>query len=289
MIQRIHGDHLCDTDAAQDIFNADFFNHFAHHGAAGTWMRLMAGHRGGGIVQHHQSEFRLVVDGIHDTGQGRGEECGIPDKRKAGTVRLQMADALGDTEAGAHAQAGIHHVQRNGIAERVTADIPAEDGFPALHGLFDGIEGGPVRTAGAEHRRADRKGRRSGLGNGRKREIQEGRGRGGNAVPGVFTGQRDMTGLFSENPDRQAVLSADIDERPFNDGIQFLDTEHFIQAGEEFKGFLFREGERRRDLQHAASAQLFPGFHDISPADAAGGDALPAGRIPGLNPVGSII
>ena len=171
-------------------------------------MRLVAGHGGGGVIEHDEREFRLVVNGVDDAGQGGGKERGIADEGKAGAVRFEMADALGDAETRAHAQAGIHHVQRHGVAQRVAADIPAEDGFAAFHGLLDGIEGGAVRTAGTQHGRTHRQRRRRFLRDGRELYAEEGGHRGGHAVPRVLTGTRNVPGLLAENLYGKAVFPA---------------------------------------------------------------------------------
>ena len=63
--------------------------------------------------------------------------------------RLLMVDALRDGDATTHAQAGVDHVERCGIAERVAPDVTAEDGLAFAHGAFDGIEARAMRATRA--------------------------------------------------------------------------------------------------------------------------------------------
>ena len=122
----------------------------------------MAGHRRGGIIQHDQCQVRLIIECVDHLRDAGGEKCRISHKSEAGSIRLGMVHTLRDADAGSHAQAGVAHIQRRRVAQRVTADIPAVDGLFALHRRLDRIEGCPVRTSRAQHGRAHGKRRRSG-------------------------------------------------------------------------------------------------------------------------------
>ena len=119
-------------------------------------MGLVPGHGGGGIVQHHQDHLRLVVHGVDHAENARGEEGRVANKREMYRVRLRPVEALGHGHIGAHAQAGVHHVQRHGVAQGVAADVAAEDRLLPPAGLLDRVERGAVGTAGAQHRRPRR-------------------------------------------------------------------------------------------------------------------------------------
>ena len=117
----------------------------------------MAGHGGGGVVEDDERHFRLVVEGVDGARDSRREEGRVADEGEAGGVRLDVADALGDADARAHAEAGVAHVERRGVAERVAADVAAVDGLASAHGRLHRVEGGAVRAAGAEDGRTDGK------------------------------------------------------------------------------------------------------------------------------------
>jgi hypothetical protein len=73
---------------------------------------------------------------------------------------LNTPQALGYGNAAAHTQAGINHIQRRGIAQRVTAYITGKDSRYAFGGFFHREKCGAVRTPRAHDRRTDRQRRR---------------------------------------------------------------------------------------------------------------------------------
>ena len=74
------------------------------------------------------------------------------------------------------------------------------------------------------------------------------------------------------------MLAAEIRQFPFDDRVEFLDAQHFVQAVQERQRQLFGERERRADLQQLYVCQFFTRFHDVGIADAAGRDAFAAWR-----------
>ena len=65
MIQRVNRLDHGQANPLENLLDADLGDHLAHHRLASTRMRLVAGHRGRGVVQHDQSHSCLVVNGIH--------------------------------------------------------------------------------------------------------------------------------------------------------------------------------------------------------------------------------
>ena len=194
----------------------------------------MSGHGCGRVVQNDQDHIRLIVHGIDNTCDRRGEEGRVSDKRKACGVRLHFFDTLCDIQSGTHTQTGINHIERKGISERITSDIPAENGFLSFHSFFYGVERSSVRTSGAKYRRADRQCRRF-------RKISGDRGGktkkciniGSYSVTGVFSGTGSMTTEFSVNSGWKMIFSAYIDQLTFDDRIKFFQAENFIKSRKE--------------------------------------------------------
>ncbi len=130
-----------------------------HQRDARAGMRLASRHGGSGVVEHAQGEIVAVVDRVHDTGQAAGEERGVTHERERFAVGLRNGETLRHGDAGAHAQACVHCVERLSIPQRVAADVTAihRGGLPqrTLHR----IEAAAMRAARAQHRRTHRQGR----------------------------------------------------------------------------------------------------------------------------------
>ena len=116
----------------------------------------MAGHSGGGIVQQDENHPGIVVQCIDNPSHTRCKEGRVTDKRKVDAIRICPVHPLCHRHTGTHAQAGIDHIQRHCIAQRITSNVTAEIRFFTLHCDLDRIEGSPVRASGTEYRRADR-------------------------------------------------------------------------------------------------------------------------------------
>ena len=74
-----------------------------------------------------------------------GEERGVAHERQRLLVRLGHGEALRHRDARAHAQAGVHRIERLGVAKRVAADVPAQHSLTAAKRLLHGIEAAAVR------------------------------------------------------------------------------------------------------------------------------------------------
>lgn len=113
------------------------------------------GHRRGGIVQHAYRDVVLVVHRIGNARHATGEESGIAHERKSLLARLHDAEALRHCDTRTHAQASIDGVQRLRVAQRITADIAAENTITwLLQGRLYRIERATMRAARAQQRRA---------------------------------------------------------------------------------------------------------------------------------------
>ena len=269
MVERIDRlDHL-EADGAQHPLDGDLLDHLAHHGAAGAGMRLMAGHGGGGVVEDAHGEVGLVVEGVHHTRDAAREERGVAHEGEARRIGLGAVDALRDGDAGAHAEARVDHVERARVAQRVAADIAAEDGLAASHGLLDGVEARAVRASRAEHGRThgelrDGSGlrRRSGL-------LAEERLEGGaHGFHGVLAGGLDIARELAADPARDTVLAAHPQKRPLDHGVELLHAEHLVEPLEELERELLGKRERRDYAQQARARGIVKVVFDVCEADA---------------------
>ena len=292
MIQRIHRADPGHTDALQYFMDVHRFHLLSHHGDAHAGMRLMAGHGGGRVVQDAKDHVRLIVHGVDGSCDAAGKEGGVADKGEVQGIRVRMVHALRHGDAGPHAKAGVHHVQRRGIAQCVAADVSVKDrlGEPGiigteglLHCRLDRVEGSSVRTARTEHRRADGQIRR-GVGTlggccGGENRLDAGRLLQDcrDDLRREFSCGRDRTSAlaqyfrltaacgFSPQPEYQRIL---------DDRIQFFENEDLIHLCHEPVGQCIREGIGRCDFQNR-EAFLLSGnrFLHIGVADAPAGDA----------------
>ena len=100
----------------------------------------------------------LVVHRIGNARHAAGEEGGIAYERKGLLTRLYHTKALRHRNARAHAQASVDSVQGLRIAQRIAADVAAENAIAWLpqRGLHR-IECTTMRAARAQQRRAGRR------------------------------------------------------------------------------------------------------------------------------------
>ena len=126
-----------------------------------------------------------------------------------------------------------------------------------------------MRTARTEHGRPHGKRRKfqSFLPAGGK--AQERCGSSLDAVYGIFSGSLHVARELAPDLYIQVMLAAEIDQLPLDDGVQFFQTEDFVQTVQKLQRQFFRERERRTHLQQAGAAQGFAGFQRIGIADAA--------------------
>ena len=246
-------------------------------------MRLVARHGRRRVVEDADREVRLIVDTVDDARDRRGEERRIADEGKALHTGRHSADALRDIDACPHAEAGVDHVERHGIAERVAANVAAENTLLPLHRALDRIERSAVRAAGTEHRRAhdgdrwfrQRRGLRLGPPHERGDIVVD-------RVARVLASPLDIARELAADLDGQLVLAAEEDELAFDDGVEFLEAEHLVEPLQEFDRELLREWERRRDLEHARHflplcRPLCERLCDVRVADTLRRDAAAAG------------
>ena len=90
-------------------------------------MSLRSGHRRSGIVQYAYRDVVLVVHRIGNARHAAGKKGGIAYERKGLLTRLYHAKALCHRNARTHAQASVDSVQGLCIAQRIAADIAAEN------------------------------------------------------------------------------------------------------------------------------------------------------------------
>ena len=150
---RIREPDVLDAEAVQHFLNDDGAAALAHERDARTRVGLTARHGRGGIVQDSEGDVVAVVHCIRDTGHSAGEERGVAHESHLLLVRLGHRETLSHSNARAHAQAGVHGIERLGVAERVAADVPAQHGLATAERLLHGIEAAAVRAARAQHRR----------------------------------------------------------------------------------------------------------------------------------------
>ena len=237
----------------------------------------MACHCRGGVVKHDKYYIRPVVHGVHNTRDARGKECRIADEGEIQRVRLYAVYALSDGNVCAHAEAGIDHIKGLGVAQRVAADVSRINGLPAACGLLDGIERCSVGAACTKHRRPYGHLRRLGkllLVAFNVHKI------GQNALYGlgrVFACGLNGAVQLAVYPHIKAVLSAEEDKLPLDDGVKLLDTDDLVEAFEELERQPFGERIWRGDLQQLilvrAAVQRLAG---VGIADAVSCDAEPS-------------
>ncbi len=240
----------------------------------------MAGHCGGGIVQHHKGHICLIVNRIYHTGDGCCKEGRVSHEGEAGGVRLNVSHALSNAKASPHAEAGVHHVKGHGVAHGVAADISAENCFSTLHCPFYRIEGGTMGTTGAKHWRTDwqrrhffflLKGEHATAFRDYSKEFC-------NifpyAVRGIFTRIFHLMGELALYSYRKLVFPGNVHQLTLDDRVQLLDTEDFIQPSEESHRQFLWEREGGGHLQLTNLTQFLHCLGYVGVAEAAGGYAL---------------
>ena len=244
-------------------------------------MRLVAGHGSGGVVQHHQREVCLVVEGVHHARDATCEEGGVAHEGEARGVGLDAEDALRDVDARAHAQARVHHVERGGVSQRIAADVAAVDGLALAHGLLHGVEAGTMRAASAQHGRTDGQlGGGVGLSRGdlsgwlAAKEARDGLP---HRLHRVLARGLDVARQLAADLGGEAKLAAHRDERALDDRVKLLDTEHLVEPLQELDSLALGERERRTHAQDARMVRLVQVLAYILVADAVRGDAHASG------------
>ena len=115
-------------------------------------MSLPAGHRGRRVVEHYDHDIMMVVGGVDYTRDAAREKRRVADEREVDRIGLDAVQPLRNRDASTHAEAGIDHLERRGVAERIAADVTGEDRLAPFHRLLHSEERRAVRAAGAEHR-----------------------------------------------------------------------------------------------------------------------------------------
>ena len=185
-----------------------------------------------------------------------------------------MEDTLGYVDAGPHAEAGVAHVEGLGVAERVAADVPAEDRLLAGHGALDGIEARTMRAAGTEHGRTHgelwhvvRRGDRDVA----AEKCVDGCG---DRLHGVLARGADVARELAANSAGDSPPAADVDEGALDHGVELLHAEDLVEPLEEVAGEPLGERERGAHAKHAGTS-LVTGkvLLDVLVAHALRGDA----------------
>ena len=194
-------------------------------------VRLVAGHRGRAVVEDYYRDVRPLVDGVDYAEDSGVEEGRVADEGEALRARLGQREPLGERYARAHAEAGVDHVERRGVAERVAADVAAVDRFFAvLRRDLRLVERSAVRAARAEHRRTHGKLRKLGRGLGFGGEAEIFRKRRLYQLERIFAVPRHVAAALAEY--RNAARRFD-EELLFDDGVELFEHEHGIRACEE--------------------------------------------------------
>ena len=271
------------TDGLHDLLDIHGLYLGAHGGETGAGMGLEAGHGGGGVVQHHQQHVGVVIGGVHQTGHDGVEEGGVAadsDHLLVQAVVGQLAQALRQVDAGAHAVAGLEGEVAGGLAGHDVAADVAHHGagmFLLAHHLFQQIERGPVGTAGAEGQVPLRQLQLRGGPLFRQGRAGEG-GHGGHHVVRVQFpnfGQRPI-GPAGEG-DAQLVPPGDGFQIVLQHRVHFLQCQHLFHALQMAEDVLLRQGPHGGQTQQAhpvLQAQPADGLLGVEPAGAAGHDQL---------------
>ena len=117
-------------------------------------MRLLAGHGCRRVVEHAQDELVAVVDGVHDARDAACKKGRVAHEAEGQGLGVGAGDALGHGESGTHAHAGVDHLERRGVAQRVAADVAAEGCLAFSHCPLHGQKARAMRASRAQHRRA---------------------------------------------------------------------------------------------------------------------------------------
>ena len=72
-------------------------------------------------------------------------------------------------------------------------------------------------------------------------------------IPGVFPCLAHIPGQLAPDFDGQVVFAADVGQLPLDNRVQFLNTQHFLQALQEGNRQFLREGEGCGHLQGPGS------------------------------------
>ena len=79
-------------------------------------MRLASRHRRGGVVEHGHDDVGAVVNRVYHARYARMKERRVPYEREIDRIGLDAVKPLRHSYAGAHAEAGVDHIERHGVA-----------------------------------------------------------------------------------------------------------------------------------------------------------------------------
>ena len=154
-ILRVDDDDVFIAEGVQHVLDLDRGRDLSLQRIAGAGVVLVAGHAGDVVVEHDGDDRALVVQNLGRAGHAGVEEGRVAHDAEDLFLLARRSKSLGhahrDGEAAAHAHAGVHRAQRRGAAERIAADIAADDEVFALRHR---VEEAAVRAAGTKHRRA---------------------------------------------------------------------------------------------------------------------------------------
>jgi hypothetical protein len=101
----------------------------AHCRSARTRMRLASSHGRRGIIQHGHYDIGPVVNSVHHARYAGMKKRRISYEGKIDHVGLDSVKSLRHRYAGAHTETGVNHIERHGVAKRVTAYVARENGL----------------------------------------------------------------------------------------------------------------------------------------------------------------
>ncbi len=270
-----------DAQRTQNSLDADGLRLRPHQRDACSRVRLRTGHGGGGVVQHAHRDVVLVVHRVGDARHATGEEGGIAHEGECLLARLDHRKALGNRDARAHAQAGVHRIKRLGVAQRVAADVAAEDAVAGLaQGGFHRIERAAMRAARAQHRRARGSfGGRLAIGQRCSRgakhlfrlgklNAEERTQLGGDGIHRVLAPVGGLAGELAVHGIARTRCAGELEHLVFQNVVQLLEADHVGKAFGEPGGSSGRERIRGSHLHNAVGRQ---GFHRLAPSGAAHG------------------
>ena len=143
-----------------DVLHSQPLQHLAHGDGLGDAVEvparrgqlLVACHGRGAVLHEHEDNRMPVEQGIHDPGDSRVEEGGVPQEAHDLAGRVEQAHPRGDPRGGAHAHQELAHPVGRQVAQRVAADVRDGDVAPGQR-LLHRVEGAPVAAARAHLRR----------------------------------------------------------------------------------------------------------------------------------------
>ena len=151
-IIRVNHPYPLNTNRMAQCFQVNCCGHIATNGFSGSWVLLLTGHAGDGVIQNQYQRITLVVSNINQAGNTGVNKGGVTDYRYGFLFAFRTSCFVKTMERRyrcAHADAGIHRIQRRRRAQGVAANVTADKHLL----FFQGIEDTSVGTTAAHCRR----------------------------------------------------------------------------------------------------------------------------------------